>query len=94
MRLIDADALLEDAGVFETIACARGCGKSTLAFAKGWLQGSVCASPTIDAVPVVRCKDCKHITPVEGGLPLCTLHNIACAYDGFCSEGERKDGVT
>ena len=48
--------------------------------------------PTIDAVPVVRCIDCYHITPVEGGLPLCTLHNIACAYNDFCSYGERKEG--
>lgn len=45
-----------------------------------------------DVVPVVRCKDCKYITPVEGGLPLCSLRNIACAYNDFCSNGERKDG--
>lgn len=25
-------------------------------------------APTVDAVPVVRCKDCKHITSVEVGL--------------------------
>lgn len=49
-------------------------------------------APTIDAVPVVRCRDCKHITPVEGGLPLCTLHNIARAYNDFCSDGARVDG--
>lgn len=43
--------------------------------------------PAADVAPVVRCKDCKHITPVEGGLPLCTLHNIARAYNDFCSDG-------
>lgn len=46
--------------------------------------------PTIDAVPVVRCKDCKH------------RHKITCAFliancmktgddNDFCSRGERKD---
>ena len=43
------------------------------------------------AVPVVRCKDCKHYQYVEGGKPLCEWHRIACAYDDFCSRGERKD---
>lgn len=48
--------------------------------------------PAADVAPVVRCRDCKHITPVEGGLPLCTLHNIARAYNDFCSDGARMDG--
>lgn len=45
-----------------------------------------------DMMAVVRCRDCTHITPVEGGLPLCTLHNIARAYNDFCSDGTRLDG--
>ena len=45
-----------------------------------------------NVVPVVRCKDCKHYTPVEGGKPLCALHSIAVAYDDFCSYGERREG--
>ena len=49
-------------------------------------------APAADVVPVVRCRDCIHITPVEGGLPLCTLHTIARAYNDFCSDGARMDG--
>jgi hypothetical protein len=49
-------------------------------------------APTIDAVPVVRCGECKHCNPTEGGSPLCTYHRIACSYNDFCSYGERKDG--
>ena len=45
--------------------------------------------PAADVAPVVRCRECKHITPVEGGHPLCTLHNIARAYNDFCSDGDR-----
>ena len=43
--------------------------------------------PTID---IVRCEECKHYAPVEGGKPLCALHSIAVAYDDFCSYGERR----
>lgn len=52
MRLIDADALEKSAGLFEAIACARGCGKSILHLAKAWLSNEVKKAPTIDAVPV------------------------------------------
>lgn len=40
---------------------------------------------------VVCCKDCKYITDVEGGLPLCCKHNIAVAYNDYCSFGEKSD---
>lgn len=60
MRPIDADALLKSAGIFEIKMAARGCGKSILHLAKVWLFNEVNKAPTIDAVHVVRCKDCKH----------------------------------
>lgn len=61
--------------------------------------------PTIDAVPIVRCKDCKHRDEAKD-----CLHpeNIAHYYDAdgneydilkmvdddhFCSYGERRDGA-
>jgi hypothetical protein len=48
-------------------------------------------APTIDAVPVVRCKDCKYfisgICRSDFGL------NYSCG-DDFCSHGERKDNGT
>ena len=49
--------------------------------------------PTIDAVPVVRCKDCKYN---EDGECVCSRMCIsACAHfytypDDFCSYGERR----
>lgn len=44
-------------------------------------------SPTIDAVPVVRCKDCIH----KNGLNHCPHNNdIWVADDWFCADGERK----
>jgi hypothetical protein len=61
-------------------------------------------TPTVDAVAVTRCKDCKHYRNHPNGL--CYLHTEpktnARGYSGeavcvepedFCSYGERKDGA-
>lgn len=42
---------------------------------------------TVDAVPVVRCKDCAHLYGT-----LCTVCGLLPQPDDFCSYGERKDG--
>ena len=48
------------------------------------------ALPTIDAVPVVRCKDCKHYT--EPNIEYCELYGamILWSKDDFCSRGEKR----
>ncbi len=51
----------------------------------------IAEAPTVDAVEVVRCKDCKHYDEAD---------SFNCKYafmklrrpDDFCSYGERKDG--
>lgn len=61
-------------------------------------------APTVDAVPVVRCKDCKHYRNYPNGL--CYIHTepktnargysgeaVCVEPDDFCSYGERKEGV-
>ena len=58
--------------------------------------------PTIDATPVVRCKDCKWFaysapyreTPVLMMNLVCYKWGRGCRTDpdGFCFMGERKDG--
>ena len=85
MRLIDADAL----GVGR---CSRDVLPAD--YCAGW-NGMVRLlekAPTVDAVEVVRCRDCKHYKPDEykcgcdfaGGLPYVKA-------DDFCSYGERRD---
>ena len=73
MRLIDADALIKEAN-------ADG--------AYGYVDAKqISEAPTVDAVPVVRCKDCKYFKT-----RLCENEDN---YDGwFCADGERKDEVT
>ena len=48
--------------------------------------------PTIDAVPVVRCVDCKHGIEAEKSEFLCERWNgsVMEFYD-YCSYGERRD---
>lgn len=54
-------------------------------------------TPTVDAVPVVRCKDCRYLLNDISGIG---YTGYACDWrddfnvvpDDFCSYGERKDG--
>lgn len=44
--------------------------------------------PTVDAVPAVRCRDCKHLFGT-----LCTVCGLLPRKpEDFCSYGERKEG--
>ena len=45
------------------------------------------AQPTVDAVPVIRCKDCKH----WDGVDTCDVIDAPVWDDDFCSMAERKE---
>ena len=85
MRLIDADALKFD------IMCVYGSNPQYIR----WLNHA----PTVDAVPVVRCKDCKHMGDVYlVSLPWLEQKEHRCRYwehptdpDDYCSRAERKE---
>lgn len=48
-------------------------------------------APTVDAVPVVRCRDCKHMCRDNVGVFCKVWHGYnGCGEDGFCSYGERR----
>ncbi len=45
-----------------------------------------------DSVPVVRCKDCKHLVAVNvkgKGIPTCRMSGMEVAPAEFCSRGEK-----
>lgn len=49
------------------------------------------AIPTVDAVVVTRCKDCKRLVAVNvngKGIPTCRVSGMKVAPDEFCSRGE------
>lgn len=44
-------------------------------------------SPTVDAVEVVRCRDCKHYMTIH-----CTCDGCCISDDWYCADGERRTG--
>ena len=83
MRLIDADALI--------IHIVKKYGLTEIIL-------DIDEAPTIDAEPVVRCKDCKYMTEhydTDGNAPYwtCSEWDSGTDYDGYCHYGERMDEV-
>ena len=85
MRLGDLDALrAEFTGNF---------GRELWHYTGIW--ATIDVAPTIDAVPVVRCRDCDFYEYEECACPRMVMSDGAHFYpdpDDFCSYGERKDG--
>lgn len=87
MRLIDADALVSMLrnGILEP-------GERATPFNAGiaFAESMVSFAPTIDAVPVVRCKDCKYYHQT-----FCEIWSkygtIQTREQGFCYMAERRD---
>ena len=52
-------------------------------------------APTIDAVPVVRCKDCKNYVRrrAELGFRMCSKFDNIMRENDFCSWGEQSGGI-
>lgn len=86
MRLIDADALRED---------WLQNGENEYVYDANAFLESIDDAPTVDAVEVVHCEDCKYYS--RG---ICWNENITgnCDCDlekepnGYCDWGERRDG--
>ena len=87
MRLINADALKEK---IDNIWNGR-----PLSFLGARILTMIDHEPTIDAVKVVRCKDCIHSDTtgvyVED-VVYCKWLHISCVKNGYCHRGERKGG--
>ena len=88
MRLIDADRLSE--AIYDNVPAPY----EDASWAKENCLAEIDAAPTVDAVHVVRCRECKwwqedddigHCDNPDG------LDNYAKPED-FCSYGERKEG--
>jgi hypothetical protein len=99
MRLIDADALF-NWGKYKLSDAVKYGNKdeehqdfsySTLMMYE--IAGEVDDAPTIDAVLVVRCKDCKqyNTTCCSEGLGWCEKMDRGVHDDFYCSNGERKE---
>lgn len=80
MRLIDADVACKGCVRYGTDLSCENC--------------VVNDAPTIDAVPMVRCRECKHwVKDVAGCTDFvgrCDLANYMIGANGYCLYGERK----
>lgn len=91
-RLIDANALY-----FEKLQDTNGeavPANEYIAFLKGAIAAKelIKNAPTIDAEPVVRCKDCKHHYIHEGRIMCNIFCNLfAVAENHYCSYGAKMD---
>ena len=91
-RLIDKDALPVSK---EYIVDEAGFGASFYVVHKSDIDNA----PTVDAVEVVRCKDCRFYEKVEYYHPIddraiktvCRLFKRQMHPDDYCSYGERKE---
>ena len=90
MRLIDADDLaakiMMDAPDF-----MDGGSSITKAFILAMVK-TRSITPTVDAVPVIRCKDCKYVEceGIEGYL-VCDLSGFPHHPEYYCADGERVE---
>lgn len=88
MRLIDADALID-----------RLKKDNPQTSKLKWAQILADNAPTIDAEPIVRCKDCDSYVECAYWFDdkdkrhechICTAHSIEVGTDDYCSFGERR----
>lgn len=90
MRLIDADALeiLEYLEEFPTGQLDKEWNDAVRC-----VNSYVANAPTIDAVPVVRCKDCKWCIAYAASplIKWCNQHGTHFKNNDFCNYGERRD---
>lgn len=89
MRLIDSDALVQQ------IRQQIDPHNLSAVMAAGAFFGEVNKSPTVDAVPVVRCRDCVHYNTA-----MCAEGFGWCERNGdghpsqdefYCADGERRE---
>ncbi len=87
MRLIDADKLLQeiefeyDLDYGETLIDPRD------------FADAVCDSPTVDAVPVVRCRECRYYAASGATTSFC-IHPGGMKFTSdpdYCSRGKRRE---
>ena len=104
MRLIDADRLNKPIYAEEDNITGSGMSYDEIC---GYNDGidiawnKIDQAPIIDAVPVVRCKDCKHLNVVNRKelYAHCSKTNTVFlpfeldTREHFCSLGERKEGA-
>ena len=88
-RLIDANAFLKD-------ILTAGIGKTIIEYSESDIGYMIRKRPTVDAVEVVRCRECKQGEVDDPDFPDEYYCHAGCGWnngDFYCSYGERKEGA-
>ena len=102
MRLIDADIFASELDFAEADVCEEfPDGYCEFGFSREKIKELLRDIPTVDAVPVVRCRECKHLNVVNRKelYAHCPKTNTVFlpfeldTREHFCSLGERKEGA-
>lgn len=99
MRLIDADKTIGHikTRLLETALnnCTAVCDVSYIYqdCADNCIETWVDSMPTVDAVEVVRCKDCRWFEN-DGYHTNCQIMRFCVEADDYCSKGERREDET
>ena len=88
-KLIDADMLLELYDMGEELEEYAG----VLSVPIPVIRQNIKDMPTVDAVEVVRCKDCRYCLHDAHGIWCFNDYEHNLQPDDFCSYGERKDNA-
>ena len=87
MRLIDADRAME-------IVRDQGIAHPNAYHLTNYATLILREAPTVDAVEVVRCRECKYHE--EEGIEMVYCHNMIGGWvenEWFCANGKRKEGA-
>lgn len=88
-RLIDANAFLKD-------ILTAGIGKTIIEYSESDIGYMIRKRPTVDAVEVVRCRECKQGEIDDPDFPDEYYCHAGCGWnkgDFYCAYGERKEGA-
>lgn len=91
MRLVDADTVVT-IQVYDDMTEETDTKKMTIAEAIDEWSDEGCP-PTVDAVEVVRCKDCRWFEN-DGYHTNCQIMRFCVEADDYCSKGERREDET
>lgn len=84
-RLIDGNARIEE---IRKAYCTNCDNYDGVRCRSCWVDdgiGFLEDAPTVDAVEVVRCRDCKHYMTIH-----CTCDGCCISDDWYCADGERR----
>ena len=96
MRLIDADELRAVRFHALPYTHIHALGAEPYSYELGWndaIDAIIDNAPTVDAVEVVRCKDCTNWLISDTGWEHCYLDGRTTYENDYCSRGAKMDEV-